>query len=527
MLKNGKIWIAINKDAEDVYMLPGKATNHGLIAGGEGTGKTVTMKVLAESFSELGVPVFMSDVKGDLAGLMAAGTDSADMQARIQRFGLNECGFAYEGFPVTLWDAFGKRGIPMRSTISEMGPILLGYLLDLNELQRNILSIAFRIADENSLLLVDTKDLKALLNYVSTNAKEFEAEYGKISAASVSAIVRSIVALEGEGGELFFSDPALNVQDFLTIGMGGKGMINLLDAQGLVGNARLYGAYMLWLLSELYEMLPEVGEVSKPKMAFFFDDAQIMFGQLPSWMLEKVVQILKAIGNKGVAVFFSTKLPKDIPADVLALLGNKIQHGLSAYTPAEQKAAKSAADAFRANPEFKTLDIILALEAGEAVASFIDENGAPAMCDKVTVLPPKSRIGAVADLERERSIKESLAYSRYANAVDPDSAYEFLQRKGLADAEAAEAAKAKAAEEKEAAKAAEKEAKEAEKKSASNKKAVKSAAKSVSSSVAGTIGREAGKALGSSFGSFGKTLGGNVGAALGRGIIGTLFGLKK
>lgn len=373
-----------------------------------------------------------------------------------------------------------------------------------------------------------------MLAYVRANGKEFEADYGRMAAASIDAITRSIVSLESEGGDIFFGEPALNISDFLAIGQGGKGMINVLDSQSLISNTRLYATFLLWLLSELYEMLPEVGDLSKPKMVFFFDEAHLLFKGAPTWLTEKVEQMIKLIRSKGVGVYFCTQNPKDIPDSVLSQLGNRIQHALHAYTPAEQRAAKAAADAFRSNPDFKTYDVLLNLGTGEAIISMLDETGAPSMCEKSAILPPKSRMGALTDSERDMAIKESLAYSRYATAVDPDSAYEFLQRKAAADAEAAEAAekekeeaKQKAADEKAAAKQAEKDAKEAEKAKQANTRAVKNAAKSVSSSVAGTIGREVGKAAGKSFGSFGKTLGGNVGAALGRGIIGTLFGLKK
>ncbi len=534
MLRDGKIWIANNENGEPIYLLPGMANRHGMIAGATGTGKTITLKVLAESFSDMGVPVFLADVKGDLAGCMAKGDDTADMQARIQRFGLAENGFTYEGYPVTLWDIYGKNGIQLRSTISEIGPMLLSRILDLNDTQKEILSIVYKIADDNNLLLIDTKDLKAMLAYVRANSKTYEAEYGRMTSASIDAITRALVSLETEGGDIFFGEPALNISEWLTTGAGGKGMINILDSQTLVNSTRLYSIFLLWLLSELYELLPEVGDLSKPKMVFFFDEAHLLFKGAPNWLLEKIDQIIKLIRSKGVGVYFCTQNPKDIPDSVLSQLGNKVQHGLRAYSPAEQRAAKAAADSFRENPAFKTYDTILNLGTGEAVVSMLDEKGIPSMAEKAAILPPKSRMGAISDTERSQNIKESLAYSRYATAVDPDSAYELLLRKGLEEQEAAELAAKEAADAKQAAKdqaAADKQAaKDAaaeEKAKAANSKAVKTAAKSVSSTVAGTIGREAGKALGSSFGSFGKTLGGNVGAALGRGIIGTLFGLKK
>ncbi|MBQ4188173.1 MAG: DUF853 family protein [Firmicutes bacterium] len=530
MIRDGKIWIANNENGEPIYVLPGMANRHGLVAGATGTGKTITLKVLAETFSDMGVPVFLADVKGDIASIMYPGTDSADMQARIQRFGLAEHGFNYEGYPVTLWDIYGEKGIPLRSTISEIGPLLLSRILDLNDLQRDILSIVYKIADDNNLLLVDTKDLKSMLNYVKANAKDYADQYGRIASASVDAIMRALVALESEGADKFFGEPALNINDWLTVGAGGKGMINVLDSESLINSGRLYSTFLLWLLSELFEAMPEVGDLDKPKMVFFFDEAHLLFNGCPKVLLDKIEQVVKLVRSKGVGVYFCTQNPKDIPDGVLSQLGNKIQHGLRAYTPSDQRAVKAAAESFRVNPAFNTYDTILALGTGEAVVSFLDEKGIPTVCEKAYILPPKSRMGSISDTERENAIKGALAYSRYANAVDPDSAYEFLQRKGLEEAEAleqalkeAEEAKVKAAEEKEAAKLAAKEAAAAEKEKQRAANAAKSAAKSVSSTVAGTVGREAGKLLGKKFGSFGKTLGGNVGAALGRGIIGTLF----
>ena len=530
MLRDGLIWVGNKEDGTNICLLPQMANRHGLIAGATGTGKTVTLKVLAETFSDLGVPVFLADVKGDLAGMAEPGKDSEDMQARIARFGLADAGFGYKKYPVTFWDVYGGKGIQLRTTITEMGPLLLARILDLNELQTDILSIAFKIADDNGLLMYDTKDIKAVLNYISSNRSELEQEYGKMSPASIAAILRAIVALEIAGGDRFFGEPGLDIQDLFTQGQGGRGMINILDSETLINNGTLYSTFLLWLLSELFETLPEVGDMDKPKMVFFFDEAHLLFNGCPKVLLDKIEQVVKLVRSKGVGVYFCTQNPKDIPDGVLAQLGNKIQHGLRAYTPSDQRAVKAAAESFRVNPAFNTYDTILALGTGEAVVSFLDEKGIPTVCEKAYILPPKSRMGSISDTERENAIKGALAYSRYANAVDPDSAYEFLQRKGLEEAEAleqamkeAEEAKVKAAEEKEAAKLAAKEAAAAEKEKQRAANAAKSAAKSVSSTVAGTVGREAGKLLGKKFGSFGKTLGGNVGAALGRGIIGTLF----
>jgi hypothetical protein len=522
MLKDGKVWVANNENGENVFLLPKMANRHGLIAGATGTGKTVTLKVLAESFSDMGVPVFLADVKGDLSGMVLEGKDSEDMQKRIQRFGLEEAGFNYKKYPATFWDVFGEKGIPLRTTVSEMGPLLLSRVLGLNDLQRDILSIAFKIADDNDLLLVDTKDLKAMLNYISENNKEFAADYGNISKVSVAAIMRAIVSLEIAGADKFFFEPALNIKDWFTT-EDGKGMINILDSTSLINNGTLYATFLLWMMSELFETLPEVGDLDKPKMIFFFDEAHLLFDNTPKLLMDKIEQVVKLIRSKGVGIYFVTQNPRDIPDGVLAQLGNKIQHALHAYTPSDMKAVKAAADSFRENPAFKTADVIQELGTGEAICSFLAEDGTPTVCERVKILPPQSYMGGIDDDVRAKEIKQSVLYSKYYEPVDPDSAYEFLERKGLADAEAA----AKAKEEAEAAKAREKEeaaaAKKAEKEKAAEDRKKKQAAKSVGNAVVGTVGREVGKTVGGKFGKFGKTLGGNLGASLGRGILATLF----
>lgn len=514
MIKEGKIWIANNDKGENIFMYPSMANRHGLIAGATGSGKTITLKVLAESFSDLGVPVFLSDVKGDLAGICEPGEDSEDMQERIKRFSLEETGFSFHKYPVTFWDIFGDKGIPLRTTVSEMGPQLLGKILRLNDLQKDILSIIFKIADDNNLLLIDTKDLKACLNYVGENAKDFASDYGNISKVSISAIVRAIVALETEGADNFFFEPALNIRDWFSLDSNGKGMINILDSTTLINNSSLYSTFLLWMLSELFETLPEVGDSEKPKMVFFFDEAHLLFKDTSKLLIEKIEQVVKLIRSKGVGVYFITQSPRDIPDGVLAQLGNKIQHVLHAYTPAEAKAVKAAADSFRSNPDFDTKETIESLGTGEAVCSFLDEKGIPGICEKVKILPPQSKMGSISDSVRDSIIKNSLLYSKYAEAYDPDSAYEFLTRKGLE----AENKAASTTLSKEAAKAASKEA-------AADKRRQKAAVKSVGNSLAGTVGREVGKQVGGTFGKFGKTLGGNVGASIGRGLLSTLFKL--
>jgi len=555
MFSDGKIWVGVNDEGERVNMFPALANRHGLVAGATGTGKTVTLKVLAESFSDMGVPVVLADVKGDIAGMVNPGSDSEDMQNRIRRFGLDEAGFTFKGCPVTLWDLYGEKGVTLRTTISEMGPTLLARLMDLNPLQTDILTIVFKIADEANLLLLDTKDLKAMLNFVSENNKEFEADYGKMSPQSIATIIRALTALEMAGGDRFFSEPALNIMDLFSLDMG-KGTINIIDSSSLINNPKMYSTFLLYLLSELFERLPEVGDMPKPKMVFFFDEAHLLFNDAPKALLEKIEQVVKLIRSKGVGVYFCTQNPKDIPNGVLAQLGNKIEHALHAYTPADQKAVKAAADSFRANPAFNTYETIQSLGKGEAVVSFLDEDGVPGMAQKVYILPPACSFGAIDDAKRDQVIKGSILYSKYYEAVDPDSAYEFLQRRGiemeeeaqrareeaeaakLAEKEEKEAAKAaeraereaqKAAEraEREAQRAAEKAQRDAEREAARAEAEKKRAVKSVGNTITGTVGREVGKSVGGKFGKFGKTLGGNVGASLGRGIFSTLFSSKK
>ncbi len=514
MVKEGKIWVANNEKGENIFLYTSMANRHGLIAGATGSGKTVTLKVLAESFSDMGVPVFLSDVKGDLAGICEAGENTEDMQKRIKNFSLEEEGFSFQKYPVTFWDIFGSKGIPLRTTVSEMGPQLLGKILRLNDLQKDILSIVYKIADDNNLLLIDTKDLKACLNYVGENAKDFAADYGNISKVSIAAIVRAVVALETEGADSFFFEPALNIRDWFSVDSNGRGMINILDSTTLINNSSLYSTFMLWMLSELFETLPEVGDSEKPKMVFFFDEAHLLFKDTGKVLIEKIEQVVKLIRSKGVGVYFITQSPRDIPDGVLSQLGNKIQHVLHAYTPTESKAVKAAADSFRTNPEFNTREAIESLGTGEAVCSFLDESGVPTVCEKVKILPPRSRMGSITDSVRDSVIKNSMLYSKYAESYDPDSAYEFLMRKGLE----AENAVASAVQQKEAAKTTAKE-------ETADKRRRTAAVKSVGNSVAGTVGREVGKQVGGSFGKFGKTLGGNVGASIGRGLLSTLFKL--
>jgi len=527
---------------EKICLLPSIANRHGFICGATGTGKTITLKVLAESFSSIGVPVFVSDVKGDVAGLSKPGVDSESMQKRIRRFGLED--FSYRGFPCTFYDIYGQKGIPLRTTVSEIGPILMARILDLNDTQTDLLTVVYKIADDHDLLLIDTKDLKAVLNYAYENSASLEMDYGHIAKASVSAIIRSIVSIEAEGADRFFGEPAIDIKDFFIKTADGYGMINVLDSESLINKPRLYSAFMLFLLSELFEVLPEVGDLEKPKMVFFFDEAHLLFNNASQTLLEKITQVIKLIRSKGVGIYFVTQSPSDLPDAVLSQLSNKIEHALRAYTPSEIKALKASADAFRANPAFSTVQLLQELGTGEAIVSLLDEKGVPGICQHAYILPPSSLMDAISDEERNEMIETSIFRAKYGTMVDNDSAYEFLMRQKKEAGEALqqeyqkieeekqklveekEQEKIRLKEEKEAQKALEKEEKEAAKEAEKKKKAVKQAAKSVTTSVSGTIGRELGKTLGNSLGgSFGKTLGGNLGASLGRNIFGTLFKL--
>lgn len=532
MYYNKEIWVASAGDKK-VSILPKMANRHGLIAGATGTGKTVTLKVMAESFSDCGVPVFLADVKGDLAGMCKPGVDSADMQARIERFGLNEAGFQYEEYPCCYWDIYGKAGIPLRTTISEMGPTLLARLMDLNATQSDILKIVFKIADDDGLLLLDTKDLRAMLQYVYENSKEYSAEYGNMAKQSIAAIVRAVVALEEAGGDKFFGEPALNIKDWFSTGMNGKGMINILDCQSLINNPKMYSTFMLWMMSELFEVLPEAGDAEKPRMIFFFDEAHLLFEDAPKALLQKIEQVVKLIRSKGVGIYFITQNPSDIPDDVLAQLGNKVQHALHAYTPAEKKKVKAAAESFRENPEFDTLEAIGSLGIGEALVSFLDSEGRPGIVEKSKILPPKSMMGPIDDTIRKQQIEQNMLFIRYGEMVDRESAYELLGKRVAQEEEAEQKEKELAQQEKEAERLKKQQEKEAQKLKQQQEKAAereakktKTAVKNVAKTATGTIGREIGNSIGKSVGgTFGKKLGGNLGAALGRGILDTLFKL--
>jgi DNA helicase HerA-like ATPase len=423
MFADNKVWIG--KSENRVYLEPKMANRHGLVAGATGTGKTVTLKVLAESFSEMGVPVFLADIKGDLASLTAPGTDNENMKERIKRFGINN--FTYKSFPVQFWDLFGEGGLPVRTTISEMGPLLLSRILNLNDTQTGVMNIVFRVADDKGLLLLDLKDLRAMVQYVGDNAKEYTLDYGNISSQSIGAILRNMMALEDQGGEYFFGEPELDFNDWMKVDSDNKGYINVLHSSKLFLNPSLYSTFLLWMLSELFENLPEEGDMEKPKMVFFFDEAHLLFEDAPKVLLDKIEQVVRLIRSKGVGVYFITQSPTDLPDDVLSQLGNRIQHALRAYTPAERKKVFAAAETFRQNEKFSTVDAITELATGEALISMLDEKGRPSVVERAYILPPQSKFGTIDDVLRNQIISGSKLYSKYSKEVDRRSAFEDIR----------------------------------------------------------------------------------------------------
>jgi DNA helicase HerA-like ATPase len=417
--------ILVAKGETDLYLLPQMANRHGLIAGATGTGKTVSLQVLAEGLSLIGSSVFMADVKGDISGMSQPGKDNPKVKERVQLLKLKD--FSYQGFPVIYWDVFGEQGHPIRATISEMGPLLLARLFDLNEIQGAVLSLVFKIADDNGLLLLDLKDLQVMLQYVGNNAEQFQTAYGNISAASIGAVQRSLLTLEQQGGEKFFGEPALNLEDMMQTDSKGRGMINILAADKLMLSPKTYATFLLWLLTELFERLPEVGDPEKPKLVFFFDEAHLLFTDAPKALLEKIEQVVRLIRSKGVGVYFISQNPLDIPQMVLGQLSNRVQHALRAFTPLDQKAVKSAAQTFRINPKLDVAKAITELRVGEALVSMLDEKGMPGIVQRAFMLPPKSQIGPVTPEMRQQIIKSSPIYGRYENMIDRESAYEKLQ----------------------------------------------------------------------------------------------------
>ncbi len=419
--------IFVGKGDKDVYLLPKYGNRHGLIAGATGTGKTVTLQILTEGFSSLGIPVFLADVKGDLAGLAMPGGGKSFLEERAQQIGLNN--YSYKSSPVVFWDIYGKQGHPIRSTITEIGPLMLSRMMNLNDVQEGVLNIAFRVADEQGLLLLDLKDLRAILAEISEHADELQREYGNVSPASVGAIQRSLLVLEEQGANSFFGEPALDIRDFMRTGLDGRGLVNILAADQLMQSPRLYATFLLWLLSELFEDLPEVGDLDKPKLVFFFDEAHLLFNDAPASLIEKIEQVVRLVRSKGVGVFFVTQNPIDIPNTVLGQLGNRFQHALRAFTPRDQKAVDSAAETFRPNESFKTEEAITQLGVGEALVSVLEDKGIPSIVERTFIRPPDSRLGVLTPEERQQVIFSSPLRGRYDTPSDRESAYEILKRK--------------------------------------------------------------------------------------------------
>ena len=483
--EDGKLLIGVGETP--VCLLPRMANRHGLISGATGTGKTITLKVMAESFSALGVPVFLADVKGDLAGCCRTGERTEAIDRRLTAMGLDPESFRYQPFPVRFWDVYGEMGHPVRTTVSEMGAPLLSRLLDLTAVQEGVLTIVFRVADEKGWLLSDLKDLRAMVNYVAEHADEYRSEYGNVSKQSAGAIQRSLLQLEDAGGDLFFGEPDIELSDWFQTDDKGKGYINILHCERLYRSPLLYATFLLWLLAELFEQLPAVGDPEQPKLVFFFDEAHLLFDDAPKALVDKVEQVVRLIRSKGVGVFFITQRPSDVPDSVLAQLGNKVQHALRAYTPAEQKAVRAAAQGFRANPAFDTQDAIMDLGTGEALVSFLDEKGRPSVVERVTILPPQSLMGPIDERRRSAELSYDELYGKYETPVDPESAYEII----TADREAAAKAEAEALAAKEREKL--EQQKEKEKKATSKRRT--SAGRKVANSALNAVGREVGRSF--------------------------------
>ena len=491
-----KIWLATGETP--IYLEPAMANRHGLIAGATGTGKTVTLKVLAESFSDMGVPVFLADIKGDLTGMCRPGVETKHIRRSIDNMGLGD--FPYKDYPVRFFDVFGKKGHPVRTTITQMGPELLARLMDLNEIQSGVLRIVFRVADDNGLLLLDLKDLRAMVQYVGDNAKEYKLTYGNISPQTIGAIQRSLLKLEDEGGELFFGEPDLDLSDWVDWAEDGRGVMNILECQELFLHPLLYATFMLWMLTELYEMLPEAGDLDKPKLAFFFDEAHLLFKDAPKALLQQVEQVVRLIRSKGVSVWFISQQPTDLPDVVLSQIGNRVQHGLRAYTPNDQKNLRAAARSFRVNPNFDTEEALQSIGTGEALVSVLDEKGIPSIVQKAGILPPHSAMDMTDDNICRRVILESPLYGKYEEEQDRNSAYEQLEELRADQQAQAEAEASRIAWEKEQ----ERREKEWERKLAqsqkptarktSSKKKTTALEKAVNSA-ATTVGREVGKRI--------------------------------
>ncbi len=497
MLKDDLLLIGRGK--ADAAIIPSMANRHGLICGATGTGKTITLKVMAESFSSIGVPVFLADVKGDLSGCVKPGQASEALDKRLNKLGIDPSEFRYTRFPVHFWDVYGEGGHPVRTTVSEMGASLLSRLLGLTEAQSGVLSIAFRVADDKGWLLLDLKDLRSMVAWVSEHSSELLNEYGNVSKQSAGAIQRALLQLEDAGGTMFFGEPDIQLSDWMQCDEDGRGFINVFHCAKLFQSPLLYSTCLLWLLAGLFEQLPEVGDLEKPKLVFFFDEAHLLFNGAPKALNEKVEQVVKLIRSKGVGVYSITQQPSDIPNSVLSQLGNRVQHALRAYTPAEQKAIRAAAQSFRVNPEFDTETVLTELGTGEALVSFLDEKGRPNIVERCTILPPQSMMGAIDDERRQAEILASEFYGKYEDIVDSESAYELITAQRTKEKEAADQAKAEADKAKEEAQKAKEEAKlQKEKEKAEKEKQKKrknSVAGKVASSAVNSIGRELGRSL--------------------------------
>ena len=493
-------------DATELHILPQMANRHGLITGATGTGKTVTLQTLAEHFSDIGVPCFLSDVKGDLSGLSQPGGGNAKVEERVATLGLE--GFEHKGYPVTFWDAFGEQGHPVRATVSDMGPLLLGRMLDLNETQSGVLNLVFKVADDNGLLLLDLKDLRSMLAYVGENAKTFTTEYGNVSPASIGAIQRGLLALESQGGERIFGEPMLDIDDLIQTDRG-RGVVNILSADRLMQSPKLYATLLLWLLSELFEKLPEAGDLDKPKLVFFFDEAHLLFNDAPGALVDKIEQVVRLIRSKGVGVYFVTQNPADVPDKVLSQLGNRVQHALRAFSARDQKAVKAAAETMRDNANLDEVAAITELGVGEALVSFLDAKGRPSVVERAFIVPPQGQIGPITDAQRRRIVQTSLVAGIYDKVVDRESAYETLKARAEQAAQAA---------------AAETQAKEAAK---TNRKADDGGGLGgVLGSVLGGGGRRE-NAIEAMAKSAARSIGSQVGRAIMRGVLGSLFGGKR
>lgn len=512
---------------QDVVLHSKFANRHGLIAGATGTGKTVTLKVLAESFSRLGVPVFLADAKGDVSSLAQAGASNPKFDERIKSLGIDSIPFAAS--PVVFWDLFAEQGHPIRTTITEIGPLLLARMLNLNDTQEGVLSAVFRIADDQGMLLIDFKDLKAMIGYVSEHAAEFKAEYGNLSPASLGAIQRNLLALADQGGDQFFGEPSLNILDFIQTDSNGHGYINILAADKLMNTPKLYATFLLWMLSELFEQLPEVGDMDKPKLVFFFDEAHLLFDNASAALQEKIEQVVRLIRSKGVGIYFVTQNPLDLPESVLGQLGNRVQHALRAFTPKDQKAVKTAADTFRANPEFKVEQAITELAVGEALISCLDEQGTPQVVERAWVMPPYSSFSPISPEQRQSLISQSIVAGIYEKSLDRESAFELLQNKVVERQQQAvqiEQEKQQAKEQellakqqaKEAETLAKQQAREQERIAKEQQKEAEREAKQREKLIQDTVGTFAKSAA--------RSLGGSTGQKIVRGLLGSLFGRK-